>query len=220
MARSGTAGIKGDDATPDRATRRTTRKEFRRQSILDAAAEEFADFGYERATLERIGERVGLSKASLYYYVSGKEQLFAELAERFVDGVEMPVRASIDRGEDAVAALSAIVRGHMTASTEPLGRALALNLHAFRSGPARLQGDRYERLVAEVVEAGIASGRIRLVSVRPAVKLMLGAMNGVSQWFKPDGNVSLDEVVEGIVGVLLRGVESSPTALHGGPSVP
>jgi hypothetical protein len=44
-------------------------------------------------------------------------------------------------------------------------------------------------------------------------------MNGVSQWFKPDGKLPLDDVVAGVVGVLLTGVERT-TELRGGPSVP
>jgi AcrR family transcriptional regulator len=192
---------------PDRSARRKTRQDSRRQSILDAAAEEFAESGYERATLDRIGERVGLSKGSLYYYVSGKEQLLAELVERFVDDIEERVRESGDRNEGALAALSAVVSGHIGATRSALGRALTENLHVLRHGVARTQSERYERIVAGVIEAGIESGVIRVVPVRPAVKLVIGAMNGVSQWFSPSGKLSLDEVVEGVVGVLLHGVE-------------
>jgi AcrR family transcriptional regulator len=220
MARSGTAGITGDDdETPDRAARRTTRKELRRQLILDAAAEEFAACGYERATLERIGERVALSKASLYYYVSGKEQLFTDIVDQFVDEAEQRVLPHLgDR--DAVGALEALVRCHLSAVEGPIGRALVANLHELRREGPKGGAKRYERLVADIIQQGMDSGRIRTVPVRPAVNLFIGALNGVSQWFNPDGKLPLEDVVEGVVGVLLRGVETTPAALHGGPSVP
>ena len=74
--------------------RRARRMESRRGLILDAAAAEFAEVGYERATLERIGDRVGLSKASVYYYVQdGKPQLLVDLVARVVDEVEARVAA-------------------------------------------------------------------------------------------------------------------------------
>src|SRR5690242_13002072 len=61
------------------AARRHRRTEARRAQILDAAAEVFTELGYEPATLEAIGERVGLSKTSLYYYVRSKEDLLGQI---------------------------------------------------------------------------------------------------------------------------------------------
>lgn len=218
MGTIGTADVSGTGGF-DRASRRTTRKESRRRQILDAAAEEFAERGYEGATLDRIGERVGLSKASLYYYVSSKEQLFAGILAQFVDGVTERVAAAEQAGGDAEAVMAALAMGHLALAGTPQGRALTTNPHALRRGAPRDQADRYEDLVAGVIQRGIESGRIRPVVLRPAVKLVIGAMNGVSQWFHPSGNLSVDEVVDGVVGVLLHGV-ASDTTLRGGPAVP
>ena len=123
------------------------------------------------------------------------------------------------RSGDAVAGLEALVRGHLSAASVPMGQALAVNLHALRGAEPRLGAARYERLVAGIIEQGMSSGQIRTVPVRPAVKLVIGAMNGVSQWFKPDGKLPLEDVVTGVVGVLLTGVERDP-GLRGGPGVP
>jgi AcrR family transcriptional regulator len=217
MAHAGTAGVNGQGEA-GRATRRTTRKESRRQLILEAAAEEFAESGYEGATLDRIGERVGLSKASLYYYVSGKEQLFAEIVAQFVDGVAESVTPLL-RDSDPIGALRELVRGHLSAVEGPIGRALSANLHVLRRPGPKVEADRYEQLVADIIQQGMDTQRIRIVPIRPAVKLFIGAMNGVSQWFRPDGKLPLDDVVTGVVGVLLGGVELH-APLRGGPSVP
>jgi len=50
--------------------------------LFDSAAEEFADHGYEGASLNRILERSGMSKSSLYYYFDDKADLFVSLTER------------------------------------------------------------------------------------------------------------------------------------------
>lgn len=50
--------------------------------LLRTAAQEFAEQGYQQASLNRIITRVGLSKSSFYHYVASKEALFdAVLAE-------------------------------------------------------------------------------------------------------------------------------------------
>jgi AcrR family transcriptional regulator len=49
----------------------------RREAMLAAAADEFAERGYGGASLSRIIEAAGISKGSLYYYFNDKEDLFA-----------------------------------------------------------------------------------------------------------------------------------------------
>jgi AcrR family transcriptional regulator len=56
--------------------------EDRQQKLLDSAAEEFASKGYDAASLNRILERSGMSKSSLYYYFDDKADLFTTLMER------------------------------------------------------------------------------------------------------------------------------------------
>jgi AcrR family transcriptional regulator len=49
----------------------------RREAMLAAAADEFAERGYAGASLSRIIDAAGISKGSLYYYFNDKEDLFA-----------------------------------------------------------------------------------------------------------------------------------------------
>ena len=60
----------------------------RRDKLFETAAEELATEGYEGASLNRIIERAGIAKSSLYYYFEDKRDLFGQLVqavfERFV----------------------------------------------------------------------------------------------------------------------------------------
>ena len=57
---------------------RTSRGADKRRAILDAAAEVFAASGYERASIDAIAARAGVSKPTVYSHFGGKEQLFRE----------------------------------------------------------------------------------------------------------------------------------------------
>ena len=48
----------------------------RKEAILRAAAHEFAEKGYERASLNRMIKEAGLSKGTFYYYFEDKADLF------------------------------------------------------------------------------------------------------------------------------------------------
>jgi len=56
----------------------------RQTRLFDSAAEEFAERGFEAASLNQILEKSGMSKSSLYYYFDDKADLFVSLAERSI----------------------------------------------------------------------------------------------------------------------------------------
>lgn len=54
----------------------TMKENPKREEILEAGSECFARFGFDKTTLDDIGQLAGLNKASLYYYFKNKEEIF------------------------------------------------------------------------------------------------------------------------------------------------
>ncbi|MFP4624007.1 MAG: TetR/AcrR family transcriptional regulator [Gemmatimonadota bacterium] len=57
----------------------------RQETLLGAAADEFAAHGYAGASLNRIVEAAGISKGALYYYFDDKEDLFVSVVEETLE---------------------------------------------------------------------------------------------------------------------------------------
>ena len=57
----------------------------RQEEILAAAAQEFAEHGYSRASMNLIIERAGLSKGAMYYYFDDKQDLFTTVMIRTME---------------------------------------------------------------------------------------------------------------------------------------
>ncbi|GHE43583.1 TetR/AcrR family transcriptional regulator [Streptomyces capitiformicae] len=55
-----------------------------RDELLAAAAELFTTHGYAATSTRALADRAGMRQASMYHYVSGKEELLAELLESTV----------------------------------------------------------------------------------------------------------------------------------------
>ncbi len=70
---------------------RTTRPGVR-AALLDAAREEFARHGLERARVEDIGRRAGISKGAFYLHFAKKEDAFREIGSRFLGALEERAR--------------------------------------------------------------------------------------------------------------------------------
>lgn len=59
-----------------------------RERILETAEDAFAYYGFSGASLQDIADRVGIKKASLFYYFKGKEELYAEVIQRVFKAIE------------------------------------------------------------------------------------------------------------------------------------
>jgi len=74
----------------------------RPERMLEAGLEVFTLFGFDRGRLEDIGQRVGLTRAAVYYYFPSKEFLAARLVERYAlpedyDPGEAEPRAALEQ---------------------------------------------------------------------------------------------------------------------------
>lgn len=67
----------------------------KRDGILRAAVAEFAEHGYQRASINNIVKRLGIAKGSLYQYFANKEALFLHVFDHFTRRVKEQVKASV-----------------------------------------------------------------------------------------------------------------------------
>ena len=56
-----------------------------RERILQTALDLFIEQGYDKASLREIAERVGVTKAALYYHFASKEEIFRTLLQPIVE---------------------------------------------------------------------------------------------------------------------------------------
>jgi AcrR family transcriptional regulator len=67
---------------PESGAERRRDKDRTRGEILDVAADEFAERGYNGARVDEIAARTRTTKRMIYYYFGGKKQLYMAVLER------------------------------------------------------------------------------------------------------------------------------------------
>lgn len=67
-------------------------EESKKDKILDAAVEEFSLHGFRQASVNRMVERVGIAKGSLFQYFGSKEGLFEVIFQHAVELVRQVLR--------------------------------------------------------------------------------------------------------------------------------
>lgn len=77
------------DQDRDTDPRRTDeRRTDTRAQIRAVALELFAEQGYEKTSLREIAERLGVTKAAVYYHFRTKEEILAGLLDGVVEGID------------------------------------------------------------------------------------------------------------------------------------
>ncbi|MFF8786789.1 ScbR family autoregulator-binding transcription factor [Streptomyces sp. NPDC015125] len=61
-----------------------------RRRILLAAASSFADLGYDKATIEDITRRAGVTKGSLYFHFKNKDELACAVLDAQLEDISVP----------------------------------------------------------------------------------------------------------------------------------
>lgn len=59
-----------------------------KKKILDAMYDLVAEVGYDKASIGKICDRVGISKPSVYYYFSSKEEIFTTLLDSMFPSID------------------------------------------------------------------------------------------------------------------------------------
>lgn len=77
-------------------SRKEQEKTARRNEIMEAGLQLFAEKDYHEVTVDEIAERVGLSKGTLYLYFKNKEDLFFSIIQEKTDLLYQRLNATIE----------------------------------------------------------------------------------------------------------------------------
>jgi len=186
-----------------------------RVDILKSAAKAFRKLGYHGATVEQIAAALHMKKGNLYYYFKNKEEiLFAchqYSLDRLTQLLEEIERSDAPPDTKLRQLVSAFVH---TILDELHGTALFLDLEALT--PQHLKAvivrrDRFDRGVRKILEEGVASGDFAAPgdnTVKLITFAIMGAVNWIPRWFKPEGPASSQEIADRFADFFVAGLRT------------
>src|ERR1700753_1731741 len=119
--------------SPERTTAQTVRRPPR-ERLLDAASELFYAEGVQSVGIDRVIERAGVAKASLYSTFGSKEQLVVAYLEQRAQNRQRRVNERLERHEDPRARIVALFELVCELVAEPNFRGCAF-ANASAEGP-------------------------------------------------------------------------------------
>ncbi len=189
------------------------KRERRRAEILHAALIAFRENGYHTTTLDDIAERVGVRKTALYHYFPDKESILYECHRESLAEMSRLIDEAKECCDTAAERLAYLIREHVRVMTETLeGSPLAFEVPALgaeRRAEIIAARDRYEKVLRGLIEQGIAEGEFRDVDPKLAVFAILGAINWIARWYRPEGAVHAAELGARFSDYLIGGLANS-----------
>lgn len=191
----------------------------RRQAIMLAMAEVIIEKGYANATLEDTAARMGASRAVIYYQFRSKEDLYAEIVVEAVSRATARLEDIMAKGLPPESTLYLALQDLCEIGMEPLNRCTLLagrprSLGDDARARIRMADRGYERLLTEVIRAGIATGVFIDRDPRFLRYTLMFAVNGNFIWRRPDGPLKADYILENVPAMLLNSMLAHPCDFH------
>jgi AcrR family transcriptional regulator len=190
----------------------------REQEIIAAAARVFLEKGYHAATTRDIAAAVGIQQASLYYYISSKEELLylvvrepilhlAAQIEAIVKA-DWPTRHKIEQGLQAHLAAFDDNYPHMFVFVQELHNVLPALQDTLRDFPQR-----YQQLWEELIRQGITTGELRAdLDVTTTALMILGMCNWMFRWYRKGGRLTTATLAQQYASAILDGIMATPAS--------
>ncbi len=192
--------------------RKTQRQEARREQILQGAAKVFSKKGFHASTVDEIAKELGLTKASIYYYVQDKSDLLYQLYKRAMELLLESQAEIMARPDSPDQKLRAMIEEYVRIVGGATAMYSVVILREHHALPPRRRKeiiamrDQYEQNYRECIQQGIEQGIFETPDVKMASYVILGALNWIPSWYNPRGELSKETIGRLFAEQLVRGL--------------
>jgi TetR/AcrR family transcriptional regulator, cholesterol catabolism regulator len=183
-----------------------------RQEILRTAARLFQQQGYDATSMNDVAAALRLSKGGLYHHFQSKEEILFELMNHAMDITEESVIGPVKAVADPEQRLRTLIRRHIGVVLSERDREITVMLHENHPLSPNLRRrinarkkdyvHFLENLIAEVQRARGSSGT---VTPRAAAFALLGMINWIYQWYRPEGTLQQEHLVREYTEIFFAG---------------
>jgi AcrR family transcriptional regulator len=193
-----------------------------RQEILRTAARLFQQRGYDATSMNDVAAALKLSKGGLYHHFQSKDEILFEIMNHAMEITQERVLSPVRGIADPAERLRALIRLHIEVVLSPRDREITVMLHENHPLPPALRKrinarkkdyiHFLENLMAEVQNQAHrdqaqpshhAKGK---VSPRAAAFALLGMINWIYQWYKPEGELQAQNLIPQFTGLIFGGI--------------
>ena len=186
------------------------------QRLFDTAAALFFEKGFAATTTREIAAAVGIQQASLYYHVSGKEDLLHQICVSSLEQLLAEVQSAVLESVNPLERIRILARTHVRAILKHQIRYVTmLNEMRALSEPHRAKvvalRRNYANMVRSLIEEAQAAGSIRNdIPSRYLYLALLNVLNWAVLWYRKGQTLSEEELARMFTSIYLAGASALP----------
>src|SRR5258708_19026756 len=199
-----------------------------RKEILRTAAGLLQQRGYDATSMNAVAAAIKISKGGLYHHFQSKDEILFEIMNHAMEITQQRVLDPVRGIADPEERLRALIRLHIEVVLSPRDREITVMLHENHPLPPALRKrinarkkdyiHFLENLMAEVQKAEVqrkvqqeVQERNRhqtkaKVSPRAAAFALLGMINWIYQWYKPEGELQAQNLIPQFTDLIFGGI--------------
>ncbi len=189
----------------------------RKPEIYRTIARLFARDGYERTSIREITSELGMSKSSLYYYFSSKEEALFNLIDDCLDEALEEIERICAAPMGPLEKIREVFRFYASFYLSDMDR-LTLLVHELNSlgGAYRdtlvAKERKHVQLLRGILKELEGYGGLRTVNPTTAVFAFFGMVHWTQRWYDPRGTMTADELSREFLEIFTHGVLSDPAS--------
>lgn len=156
--------------------------EKRRYEILEKALDIFIEEGYEDATFQKIADRCGITRTTLYLYFKNKREIFIWSIKQLTDSVEKDLKVMMGSDQPWARRLESVMHTIIDRCSENrrlFNVVLTYLLQAQKTGKdpdsrVKRRTIRLRHLISQMLIAGKDAGEFNITNVKDANELFYG----------------------------------------------
>ena len=171
----------------------------READLMRSAIRLFRERGFHATSMQDLAEALGMNRGSLYHYINSKDDLLWSIVNGALGRLDERVRPILESDAPGKDRLRQAIAAHLAFAAEHADELSLVQIELRSLSPERRRAtverrDAYERLWRAAIGAALAEGSIRPTNVRLAGIAILSACNWFTQWYRPSGEMTLDEI--------------------------
>jgi AcrR family transcriptional regulator len=192
---------------------RRGRPGYDQETVLRRAIDLFNRQGYDATSMGDLARELGLTKSAIYHHVPSKEHLLASGLDEALDALSSTVTAiAATSDQPAETRLRTAIRSSVEILVDHLPAVTLLLRARGNSEVEQAALDRRRAIddaLSELVRDAVREGSLR-TDIEPELisRLLFGMVNGLVEWFNPDGAVDADVLADAITGIAFDGLSN------------
>jgi AcrR family transcriptional regulator len=189
---------------------RQIRYEEKKEAIIKSAAKAFGRKDFQAATIEEIAKEIKMTKGSLYYYFSTKEELLYQAHLLSLNKVISNIEKINDTVDPPELKMEKAIKQHLEVFAKDFEGAFLLQQEYNLPEPYRKEiislRDNYQRNFISIIEEGVKKKVFEVKDIKIAAFCMLGAINWFLRWYSSEGRLSAEEIAREFTDFFFKGL--------------